>query len=184
MRLGQGFVGQGKHGLGHVTRAIGRQAHMGNRLHICSTCGMQADQAAFQGLGQLHRIFTDHARGQYGELATAIAGNPIVGLWIFAASARQVLTHGLQQLVGALPPHAFIQTSQVVDPQQQQVARAGFFEVADLGVQLHLEIAPVSQSGQGILKRLDPQLLGAIGLLLEQCLELFHHLVHGLHHTP
>lgn len=66
-------------------------------------------------------------------------------------------------------------------PQEQQVAGAGLFQITDPGVQLHLEITAVGQPGEAVLVGLCPQPLTALGLFGKQRLELFNHLVHGLH---
>ena len=75
-----------------------------------------------------------------------------------------------------------VQPRQPLDPQQQQVTGARFFQVAHTHVQLHLEITAVGEPGQAVLVRLGTQPLAALGLLGEQCLELLDHLVHRLHY--
>ncbi|MCY1465696.1 hypothetical protein D9M71_838830 [compost metagenome] len=89
---------------------------------------------------------------------------------VLGALARQLQPDRLQQFIGSLTTEALIQTRQIINPQQQQITRAGLFGVAHPCVQLHLEITTVRQSCQVVLIRLDPQLFTAFGLLLKQSL--------------
>ncbi|MNG95010.1 hypothetical protein D3C79_540330 [compost metagenome] len=94
-----------------------------------------------------------------------------------------MFTHRLQQLIGTLAAQARVEARQPLDTQQQQVSGAGFFQVADPGVELHLEVTAVGQPGEAVLVRLGAQSLTAFSLFGEQRLELLDHLVHGLHHA-
>ncbi|MNM75277.1 hypothetical protein D3C81_870600 [compost metagenome] len=151
---GQGLVGELEQRLRCITRAVGRKADAGHREDITGAGFVQALQCCFQGLGKMYRLLMHHARCQHGELATAAAGNQVFGFREAGTGAAQLLTHGLQQLVGTLAAKAGVQPRQPLDPQQQQVAGTRFFQVADPGVQLHLEITPVGQPGQAVLVRL------------------------------
>ncbi|MOA68465.1 hypothetical protein D3C78_1960960 [compost metagenome] len=65
----------------------------------------------------MYRLFMHHARCQHGELATAAAGNQVVGFREAGTGAAQLLTHGLQQLVGTLAAKACVQPCQPLDAQ-------------------------------------------------------------------
>ncbi len=92
-----------------------------------------------------------HARRQHGELAAAAAGNQVVGFRVIGTGTFQLLPDRLQQLISPLPTQTLVEPRQILDPQQQQVARSRLFQVTDLGVELHLEIAAVGQPGETVL---------------------------------
>ena len=181
--LGQGLVGQGQQGLGRVAMAERRQADIGDRRNVTGAGRLQAEQSAFQVLRQLHRFFTHQPRRQHGELTATNTGDEVMGFRVRLALAQQLFANRLQQLVGALAAQALVEAGQVLDPQQQQVAGVGLFRVTDAGVELHLEITAVGEAGEVVLVGFGAQFFATLSLLLEQRLELFHHLVHGLYHA-
>ena len=182
-RLGQGLVGQHQQVGRGVAGVVRGQADIGHGGHVGGAGFVQALQGGFQLLGQLPGFVTHQAWREHREFTATAAGDQVVGFRVFGAGAHQLLADGLQQLVGALPAEALVEAAEVVDAQYQQVAGAGLFQVADAGAELHLEITPVGQARQAVLVGLHAQFLAAFGLLVEQCLELLHHLVHGLHHA-
>ncbi|MNH18402.1 hypothetical protein D3C79_781030 [compost metagenome] len=133
-------------------------------------------------MGQLNRFLMHQAWRQHGEFTATAARDQVVGLRIIGASALQLLADGLEQLVGTLTAEALVEPGEVFDSQQQQVARPGFFDIADLCIELHFEITPIGQACEAVLIGLNTQLFAALSLLLEQRLELLDHLIHGLDH--
>ncbi|MNQ54906.1 hypothetical protein D3C85_689850 [compost metagenome] len=181
--LCQRLITEAEHGLRRVTVSERRQADRRHGSYISGAGSVQTGQGAVEILRQLQRFFAHQPRRQHGKFAATDTGHQVLGFRILGALASQLLTDGLEHFIGALATETLVEAGQILDPQQQQITGAGLLGIAHPGVQLHLEVAPVGQPGQGVLIGLDSQFFAAFGLLLEQRLELLDHLVHRLHHT-
>src|SRR5690606_27507312 len=96
-------------------------------------------------------VIATEARSEKGELtASAARGQP------FAASCRiqqtsEQFAQGADQRIGALPAQALIETAEIVDTQQQQIAFGILLVDHQLMAQADIELAAVGQAGQAVL---------------------------------
>ncbi|MCY1208753.1 hypothetical protein D9M72_203880 [compost metagenome] len=182
-RLGQGLVGAAHDPVDVFARPVGGDAEQGDRAAVTGAGGMQVFQLTGKVGSQLFGIFPGDTGAEQGELAAAAARCQPVGIAPFLHQVAEDFSDFADQRVGALAAEALVESAEVVDPQQQEVAGGVLVVGHQLVGQADIELAPVGKAGEAVLVGLFAQAFAARGFFREEVAQLVHHLVHGQHHA-